>query len=249
MEAGAAVAEERPGFLGRWARRKTDALQGRPLDEPAAPIQSAPKVAQAASPAALEPHTAKASAPAPPPSTTPEKLLSLDDVKALTQDSDFKPFMARNVGADVRNAAMKKLFTDPHYNVMDGLDIYISDYSIADPIPESMLRQMVGAKLLKIFDEVDDDEEDDAGKDVAAAPPSAESSPRVNLTTPPDETVAQSGVCPDASSPNPLSPQPASPPEPSCDGSGASLHDHAHSHLRLQPDHAPPAPGAGHGTS
>ena len=66
--------------------------------------------------------------------------------------------MAKNVGADVRNAAMKKLFTDPHYNVMDGLDIYISDYSIADPIPESMLRQMVGAKMLKIFDdEVDKD--------------------------------------------------------------------------------------------
>ena len=74
-------------------------------------------------------------------------------MKALTQDSDFKPFMARNVGAEVRNAAMKKLFTDPHYNVMDGLDIYIDDYSMPDPIPESMLRQMAGAKLLKIFDE------------------------------------------------------------------------------------------------
>ena len=72
--------------------------------------------------------------------------------------------MAGNVSSDVRNAAMKKLFTDPHYNVMDGLDIYISDYSIADPIPESMLHQMVRAKLLKIFDDDDDEEDKDKKK-------------------------------------------------------------------------------------
>ena len=76
---------------------------------------------------------------------TPVKNLSLDDVKALTQDSDFKPFMARHVGSDVRNAAMKKLFADPHYNVMDGLDIYIDDYTVADPLPQAMLRQMASA--------------------------------------------------------------------------------------------------------
>ena len=155
------MAEEPSGFLSRWARRKTDVRQGKPLDEPAAPVKAAPGIALAASPAAIVPNPAQLSPPATPPAEAPEKLLSLDDVKALNQDSDFKPFMARNVGSDVRNAAMKKLFTDPHYNVMDGLDIYIGDYSIADPIPASMLRQMVGAKLLKIFD--DEDKKD--GKD------------------------------------------------------------------------------------
>ena len=165
------MAEEQSGFLGRWARRKTDALQGKPLDEPAAPVKAVP-LAAAVSPAALKPDLAEIPAAAVPPAEPPEKLLSLDDVKALTQASDFKPFMARNVGADVRNAAMKKLFTDPHYNVMDGLDIYIGDYSIADPIPESMLRQMVGAKLLNIFDDQDEkDEKNNQGLEnpVAAA--------------------------------------------------------------------------------
>ena len=157
------MADEPSGFLGRWARRKTDVRQGKPLDEPAAPVKSAPGVALAASPAAPVSSPVSLSAPELQPAQAPEKLLSLDDVKALTRDSDFKPFMDRNVGADVRNAAMKKLFTDPHYNVMDGLDIYIGDYSIADPIPESMLRQMVGAKLLKIFD--DEDEKDDQALD------------------------------------------------------------------------------------
>ena len=155
------MAEDRPGFLGRWARRKTDVLQGKPLDEPAAaPVKSI-------TPAPLPVHAAAATpaktdlGPTPETQTpAPEKLLSLDDVKLLTQESDFSPFMARSVGPDVRNAAMKKLFTDPHYNVMDGLDIYIGDYSIADPIPESMLRQMVGAKLLKIFDDDEDEDKD-----------------------------------------------------------------------------------------
>ena len=73
------------------------------------------------------------------------------DVHQLTAESDFSPFVAKNVSPEVRNTAMKKLFTDPHYNVMDRLDIYIDDYSQPDPIPESMLRQMVSAKFLNLI--------------------------------------------------------------------------------------------------
>ena len=227
------MAEESPGFLGRWARRKTDVLQGKPLEEPAVVVKPVPVAGLAASPVSVE------AAPAVAPSAThaaeqPEKVLSLDDVKLLTQDSDFTPFMARDVGPDVRNAAMKKLFTDPHYNVMDGLDIYIDDYSKSDPIPESMLRQMVGAKLLKIFD----DEEDQGIKEGAATQTPEEPLPPDNLNNPTTETVAQSDDFPDTSSPNSLSPD------------HSSQHDdHADSYLRLQPDHAPTAPDAGHGAS
>ena len=167
-------------------------------------------------------------------------------MRLLTQDSDFTPYMARGVGPDVRNAAMKKLFTDPHYNVMDGLDIYIDDYSKSDPIPQAMLRQMVGAKFLKIFD----DEEDQAGTQGAAAPIPEAPLPPDSLNNPTPESMAQSPHFPDARGPNPNLPSPehASQPEPSED-SGTSQHDHAHSYLRLQPDHAPSAPDAGRGTS
>ena len=245
------MAEERTGFLGRWARRKTDALQGKPLDEPAVQARAAPlAVPVAVAPAAINPDAASLSAPATPPAEQPEKLLSLDDVKALTQESDFKPFMARDVSTDVRNAAMKKLFTDPHYNVMDGLDIYIDDYSIADPIPEAMLRQMVGAKLLKIFDEEEKDDDDNDSKQAAAGLAPAESLPPDTLNKPAPEIMAQSDPFPDASSlqtsgaePHPSQPEPSS-------GSGVSQYDdHAYPYLRLQPDHAPSAPSAGHGTS
>ena len=235
------MAEETQGFLGRWARRKTDVLQGKPLDEPALVAKPVPMAVVGAK---LTPTGAAESVPAVAPSSAaaageqPEtKALSLDDVKLLTKDSDFKPFMAGNVGPEVRNAAMKKLFADPHFNVMDGLDIYIDDYSKSDPIPESMLRQMASSKFLKLFD---DEEDAEKQKELASLP-------RENANNLTDEIVAQSGEGADIGSPDPISPKNSSQPE-SLAGSGASQEDHDHTDLQLQPDHAAPAPGAGHGT-
>ena len=39
----------------------------------------------------------------------------------------------------LRRAALQKLFSDPHFNVMDGLDTYIDDYSQPNPLPPAML--------------------------------------------------------------------------------------------------------------
>ena len=85
--------------------------------------------------------------PATPPAPT------LDDVMALKADSSYAPFVARDVAPEVRNAAMKKLFADPHYKLMDGLDIYVGDYSLPDPLPPSMLRQLASAKFMNLFDD------------------------------------------------------------------------------------------------
>jgi hypothetical protein len=76
---------------------------------------------------------------------------TLEDVQALTADSDFKRFVTADVPADVKNAAMKKLFADPRYNVMDGLDVYIDDYSKPDPLPEGWLEKMNQVARLGIF--------------------------------------------------------------------------------------------------
>lgn len=232
------MADETPGFLGRWARRKTDALQGKPLDEPV-PAAAPPVTADAAragtsAPVAAVPAPADAAAP------TERKLPTLEDAQLLTRDSDFKPFMAGDVGPEVRNAAMKKLFADPHFNVMDGLDIYIDDYSKSDPIPESMLRQMTSAKFLNLFEDQEQEEKED-GKAARQA-----AAPRETANNPTDETVAQSYEGPDTPDPA-ISLEHSSQPEPQ-PGSGASQENHAHTDLRLQPDHAAPAPGAGHGT-
>jgi hypothetical protein len=43
------------------------------------------------------------------------------------------------------------LFTDPHFNVMDGLDIYIDDYNKADPLPVGDLARMASAQALRLL--------------------------------------------------------------------------------------------------
>jgi hypothetical protein len=69
--------------------------------------------------------------PLPPPSKTPSPHARVRFHAASS---------ARDVAPEVKNAAIKKLFADPHFNVMDGLDTYIDDYSKPDPIPPEMLR-------------------------------------------------------------------------------------------------------------
>ena len=140
------------GFLGRWSQRKQDIRAGKPLAEPEITVKPA-----ALKPVALEndaigaEKTDKTTGIAAVEEKPETPLPTMADVHQLTAESDFSPFVAKNVSPEVRNTAMKKLFTDPHYNVMDRLDIYIDDYSQPDPIPESMLRQMVSAKFLNLF--------------------------------------------------------------------------------------------------
>ena len=132
------------GFLGRWSKRKLDAKEGKPLE--AEPVEAVIPAKAGIQPQASDPATPDAAPAEPPP-------LTLEDAQALTTDSDFRPFAARDVAPEVRNAAMKKLFTDPHFNVMDRLDTYIDDYSQPDPIPKEMLRKLASAKFLGLFDE------------------------------------------------------------------------------------------------
>lgn len=69
----------------------------------------------------------------------------------LTPDSDFGQFLRQEISEEVRRKAMKTLFADPQFNVMDGLDIYIDDYSISEPIPEAMMATLNHARGL-LFD-------------------------------------------------------------------------------------------------
>lgn len=138
------------GFLGRWSRRKQEVREGKPVQDPAPPVPQAPVPAGVNAPAPLAAQPIAAPVP-PEPAAAP--LPTLQDARSLSIDSDFKPFASRAVAPEVRNAAMKKLFTDPHFNVMDGLDIYIDDYGRPDPLPAAMLRQMAQSKFLGLFDD------------------------------------------------------------------------------------------------
>jgi hypothetical protein len=56
--------------------------------------------------------------------------------------------MREEISEAVRRQAMKTLFADPHFNVMDGLDIYIEDYNLSEPIPEAMMATLHQVKTL-----------------------------------------------------------------------------------------------------
>ncbi|QLQ01384.1 MAG: DUF3306 domain-containing protein [Burkholderiaceae bacterium] len=88
----------------------------------------------------------------PRPTPRPRPPPSLADALVLPAGADVRAFMARNVAPEVRAAAVKKLFADPHFNVMDGLDIYIDDYTRPSPLPAALLREMQSAQALGLFD-------------------------------------------------------------------------------------------------
>jgi hypothetical protein len=132
------------GFLRRWARVKASGGEA---------VAEAPRPVVPAAPAALiEPvrpapvgDPAQAAAPAP----------TLEDAAQLTPASDFSAFVSRHVDKDVRRLALKKLFADPHFNVMDRLDMYMDDYNKADPVSATMLAALGHARsVLRRPDEV-----------------------------------------------------------------------------------------------
>ena len=75
---------------------------------------------------------------------------ALPPIDSLTIDSDYTAFMRPGVDAGVKRDALKRLFSDPRFNVMDGLDVYIDDYSKPDPIDPAIVRTLVQARY--IFD-------------------------------------------------------------------------------------------------
>lgn len=159
------VSESREPFLDRWLRRKAEARQEAP---PAAREQDA-------------------DAKAPPPELPPVEKLSID--------SDYREFFHPKVGEDTRRAALKKLFGDPHFNVMDGLDVYIDDYSKTEPIPPEMLAGLRQAQ--KILEWAKGPEKDApqerTGQAVADAQPTALEPPAAPASSaPPAEPVAES---------------------------------------------------------
>jgi hypothetical protein len=113
-------------FFSRWSKGKP--ASGDPAQ------QSTPPATEALNSPALPDESA------PPP--------TLEDVAKLTHESDFSRFVGRDVDDAVKRSAMKKLFSNPHFNVMDGLDIYIDDYTKFTPLTPTMLASLKHAKDL-----------------------------------------------------------------------------------------------------
>jgi len=163
---------EQEQFLARWSRLKQEAQ-----DQP--PQEKAPEKA-------VDPK-------APPPALPP--------VDKLTFDSDYRAFFHPKVDEDVRRAALKKLFSDPRFNVMDGLDVYIDDYSKSEPIPPAMLAGLRQAQKILEWAKEDEDKRRDAADQLTAKQQPAALQEQASPTIPADpsrEPLADAKAPPDA---------------------------------------------------
>jgi hypothetical protein len=118
------------GFISRWSRRKHEARAG-DVPEPAAARAPEPPAQASARPGA-------AAAPAVPAAAAPE----LPAIESLTPHSEISAFMRADVDPALRGRALKTLFSDPALYPMDGLDVYIDDYTKPDPLPEGWLAKL-----------------------------------------------------------------------------------------------------------
>lgn len=126
------ASEDKEAFLSRWSRLKQE--QPRAAPAPAAPAPAAAK------------------------ETRPPVLPPVDE---LTPKSDFAPFMHPKVGEAVRRVALKKLFSDPHFNVPDLYEAYSGDWTGGDPISEELLKTLNQARTV-LFREEEAAKEKDA---------------------------------------------------------------------------------------
>lgn len=120
-------------FLDRWSRVKREVRAG-----------------------AVPPGTVETPAQAP-------VLPSLEVLAAQGLDADFAAFMQKGVSEAARRAAIQQLFKQPVFNVMDGLDVYIEDFNIYEPLTAAELPGLAHARAM-LFPETEDD------KDVPVSP-------------------------------------------------------------------------------
>jgi len=84
-----------------------------------------------------------------PPEKAPETPKpDLPPVDKLTPESDFKGFMHPKVEDALRRVALKKLFSDPHFNIPDPYEAYSGDWTGGEPIPPEMMASLEQVKQM-----------------------------------------------------------------------------------------------------
>lgn len=160
-----AAAEDEGGFLRRWSQRKQALARGETPPEPAPP--------------------------APPPAPVArEDEAPLPDPAGLTLADDFRGFLRPKVPAALKRQALTQLFSQAHFNQVDGLDVYMDDYNLVpdlndadrgllrharavlDPMPSETLAERDRARAADALAAADDaaPAQDEAGDDTAPAP-------------------------------------------------------------------------------
>jgi hypothetical protein len=136
------MAADKEAFLDRWSRLKREERAA--ADEAQAPV--APPAAGAA----------ESEAPPLPP------------MESLTPESDFSAFMHPKVPELMRRTALKKLFQDPRYNVVDKFEAYWQDFTQDEGISPELLKTLDQARR-HVFGEQREERAPEIGQESAPA--------------------------------------------------------------------------------
>ncbi|MHA1537993.1 MAG: DUF3306 domain-containing protein [Alphaproteobacteria bacterium] len=168
--------EGEKGFLKRWSRRKLeDAGGGAPgpkLPAEVAPAEVLPAEVVSVAPARQGQTIAETGAPAgieegqepEAQSEEPFDPAELPDIDSLDKDSDYTGFLKDGVPAPLRHLALQKLFrSDPALAVLDGLNDYDEDFTLAKVAEKIISSYKPGRGYV---DDEDDEDGEDGGKEV-----------------------------------------------------------------------------------
>ncbi len=144
LSTGPCMSTEPEPFLSRWSRRKRAAEREAERPADAAPKATAVVPAAPAGEGAAEGGLAAAPAPEREAGTTEMPLPPIESLEGLR--SDYEAFFQQPVAEDLRRAALKKLFADPHFNQMDMLDVYVDDYTQFEPLPAALRMRLPSAR-------------------------------------------------------------------------------------------------------
>lgn len=140
------MSSEPESFLARWSRRKREAE--REVERPPEAVATEAPAAASTTPGdeevARDASTPLAEDPREVATPTDVPLPPIDSLDGLS--SDYQAFFQQPVDEELRRAALKKLFADPHFNQMDMLDVYVDDYTQFEPLPAAMRLRLPSAR-------------------------------------------------------------------------------------------------------
>lgn len=159
-------------FLSRWSRRKIEARET--VAVPATVVPVPPDRADALADAPVTGDLASAAPAA-------EPLPSVESLQGL--EGEYSGFLKPEVDDVLRRSALKKLFADPHFNVIDVNEAYSGDWATSTPIPAAALAMMEQAKHLLVDPEEPGKEAKESKDNEAEAPSSVADSTGIEGST------------------------------------------------------------------
>ncbi|WP_426416350.1 DUF3306 domain-containing protein [Aestuariirhabdus sp. LZHN29] len=112
------------GFASRWSRRKLQAEN-----------ETTPPATEETANTEIESQPLSTGEEQPP---APKTDADMPELASLNNDANYSGFLSEGVSEELRTKALKQLFHLSHFNITDNLDDYDDDYSVFEPLGETV---------------------------------------------------------------------------------------------------------------